>query len=186
MTRMWIVIGDTTSGGGRVVTGSSQTVIDGSPVARLGDKATCASHKGTFPIVDGDPTTIIDGQPVALHGSKLACGCSVLAVNQHRVFIDQGGGDHSTGTLHQPRRTDETGDPAKNQFDERFRLVHPSTDLPIALMPYRITGASGCIHEGITDEDGYTQRIETPASEALSITVFEISRPRSENLDVNA
>lgn len=87
MTRMWIVLGDTTSSGGTVISGSPFTDIDGKPVARINDMATCPTHKGTFPIADGDSTTIIDGQPVALHGSALACGCKVLAVKQMRVFV---------------------------------------------------------------------------------------------------
>lgn len=92
MTRMWVVLGDATSSGGRVVSGSPFTDVDGQPVARVNDTATCPTHKGTFPIVDGDPTTIIDGEAVALHGSSLACGCKVLAVKQIRVFVDAGGG----------------------------------------------------------------------------------------------
>lgn len=88
MTRMWIVVGDPTSSGGKVVTGSPFTDIDGKPVARVTDTASCPKHQGTFPIVDGDPTCIVDGQPVALHDSKLSCGCSVLGVEQMRVFAD--------------------------------------------------------------------------------------------------
>ena len=87
MAKMWIVIGDPTSGGGQVITGSPFTDIDGKPVARVTDQATCPTHKGTFPIVDGDSTTLIDGQPVAVHGSGLACGCKVLAAKQLRVSL---------------------------------------------------------------------------------------------------
>ncbi len=87
MAKMWIVIGDPTSGGGKVITGSPFTDIDGKPVARVTDQATCPTHKGSFPIVDGDATTIIDGQPVAVHGSGLACGCTVLAAKQMRVSL---------------------------------------------------------------------------------------------------
>ena len=99
MTRMWAVVGDATSSGGQVVSGSPFTDIDGKPVARINDKATCPTHKGTFPIVDGDATTIIDGEAVALHGSSLACGCKVVAVQQLRVFLDagRGGGGGSSG-----------------------------------------------------------------------------------------
>lgn len=86
MTRMWIVVDDITSSGGRVISGSPCTDIDGKPVSRVNDQATCPAHKGVFPIVDGDATIIIDGQPVALHGSSLACGCTVLAVQQVKVF----------------------------------------------------------------------------------------------------
>lgn len=93
MSRMWIVQGDVTSSGGRLITSSPFTDIDGKGVGRFSDKATCPLHKGTFPIVGGcDPTTIIDGQPVALHGAELACGCKMLATQQMRVFVDDGGG----------------------------------------------------------------------------------------------
>jgi len=92
MAKNWIVVGDPTSSGGSVLTGSSFTGIDGLPVARVTDQATCPSHKGAFPIVDGDATILIDGQPVALHGSSLACGCKVLSAKQMRAFVEPGGG----------------------------------------------------------------------------------------------
>jgi len=90
MVRNWIVVGDPTSSGGTVLTGSAFTTIDGKPVARINDMAMCPLHKGPFPIVDGDQTHIIDGQPIALHGSSLACGCKVLSAQQIRVFVDPG------------------------------------------------------------------------------------------------
>src|SRR5690606_21211943 len=92
MATNWIVVGDPTSSGGSVLTGSSFTGIDGLPVARVTDQATCPNHKGAFPIVDGDSTIIVDGQPVALHGSSLACGCKVLSAKQMRAFVEPGGG----------------------------------------------------------------------------------------------
>lgn len=70
MARNWIVVGDPTSSGGSVITASPFTDIDGIPVSRVTDQATCPRHKGVYPIVDGDPTMIIDGHPVALHGSS--------------------------------------------------------------------------------------------------------------------
>src|SRR5699024_1292724 len=91
MARNWIVQGDPTSSGGSVLPGSPFTDIDGTPVARVTDQATCPRHKGAYPIVDGDNTLVVDGQPVALHGSSLACGCKVLSAQQVRVFVDAGG-----------------------------------------------------------------------------------------------
>src|SRR5690606_26962270 len=67
------------------------TEIDGIPVSRVTDQATCPRHKGAYPIVDGDPTMIVHGQPVALPRSSLACGCKVLSARQLRVIIDSGG-----------------------------------------------------------------------------------------------
>ena len=98
MDRNWIVLGDPTSSGGSVITGSPFTDIDGIPVARVTDQATCPRHKGAFPIVDGDSTMIVDGQPVALHGSSLSCGCKVLSANQARVFVSQGAGAGAAAT----------------------------------------------------------------------------------------
>lgn len=88
MSRMIIVEGDYTTSGGRVVTGSQETDIDGFRVARINDKCTCPRHKGTFPIVTGDITFMVDGQPVARHGDKLACGCALVSTRQFRVFLD--------------------------------------------------------------------------------------------------
>jgi len=78
MARMWIVVGDATTGGGRVLTGSSNTDIEGKAVACVGDKATCPKHGGAFEIVTGDPTLILDGKPIAREGDSLACGCRLL------------------------------------------------------------------------------------------------------------
>lgn len=81
------MLGDVTSSGGRVVTASQFTDVDGKGVARRNDKATCPQHKGVFAIVGGyDPTIIIDDAEVALHGATLACGCQVLATQQFRVL----------------------------------------------------------------------------------------------------
>lgn len=88
--RMLIVVGDRTSSGGRVITGSPFTDIEGKPLARINDYATCPAHGGAFPIVSGDTTLIIDGQPVAREGDRLACGCSLTAGQQHLVHVDDG------------------------------------------------------------------------------------------------
>ena len=88
--RMLIVVGDRTSSGGHVITGSPFTDIEGKAVARINDQATCPLHGGAFPIVSGDTTLIIDGQPVAREGDRLACGCSLIAGQQHLVCVDAG------------------------------------------------------------------------------------------------
>lgn len=100
MARMWIVVGDTTSGGGSVVAGSPFTEVDGKPVARVGDAVVCGRH-GATTIVSGDATTLIDGQALARQGDGCACGCTLLAVRQSRAFIEPGpaqGGGSGAGT----------------------------------------------------------------------------------------
>ena len=63
MSKLIVVVGDATTGGGQVVSGSPFTDIDGFPVARVGDKASCTTCGGVFPIASGDPTFCIDGRP---------------------------------------------------------------------------------------------------------------------------
>lgn len=78
MTRPVILMGDTLDHGGSVVSGSTQTSVDGVPVARIGDKVICGKHGPTV-IVTGDSGVLIDGQPVARHGDKTGCGGSLIA-----------------------------------------------------------------------------------------------------------
>ncbi|WP_433925327.1 PAAR domain-containing protein [Stenotrophomonas nematodicola] len=99
MARIAIVVGDSTSSGGTVLTGSPFTDINGMAVARVGDKAFCPKHKGAFPIITGDPTFIVDGNPLARHGDYLACGCQVLAVKQSTVSVESGGSGAPRGAV---------------------------------------------------------------------------------------
>ncbi|KAB7767066.1 PAAR domain-containing protein [Xanthomonas maliensis] len=97
MPKNFIVVGDPTSSGGHVISGSPVTDIDGKPLARVGDRALCRKHNGNFAIVGGNLTIMMDGQAVALHGDYLACGCQVLSSKQSRVFLDEGPGAAGAG-----------------------------------------------------------------------------------------
>jgi uncharacterized Zn-binding protein involved in type VI secretion len=81
MSRPLIVVGDKTSHGGTVLSGSPNTDTHGKPIARVGDKASCPlkGHGGVTVIVSGDPACLIDGQPAACHGHKTACGATLIA-----------------------------------------------------------------------------------------------------------
>src|SRR5690554_4378602 len=188
MARNWIVIGDPTSSGGSVVSGSPFTDIDGIPVARVNDQATCPRHKGAYPIVDGDHTLIVDGHPVALHGSSLACGCKVLSAMQARVFVDAGGGaarvqagesalgDDAQGTVGVERAgiaatvaaTDQ-----KSRYDASFVLKSSLTGRPLANRRYRILRPDGRYEEGVTDPHGATHSIESDCCEVLHVELGE-------------
>ena len=83
-----IVLGDTTSHGGTVISASGaggRMDIDGIPVACVGDMVACPiKGHGTNPIVQGasGPDAILDGKPVAREGDKTACGASLISVGQ--------------------------------------------------------------------------------------------------------
>lgn len=96
---MLIVVGDATTGGGRVITGSPATDIEGMPVARVGDKATCPKHQRVATIVSGDATLTFEGQPVARHGDRLSCGCSLMAGKQSLVHVELGADGGGNGSV---------------------------------------------------------------------------------------
>ncbi|MGU7780922.1 PAAR domain-containing protein [Burkholderia sp. PU8-34] len=79
-----IVIGDGTSHGGRVITGSNTHMIGDKGIARLFDLVDCPQKypdgrpHGINKIVEAHPTFTIGGERVALHGHRTECGCTLI------------------------------------------------------------------------------------------------------------
>lgn len=75
-----IVLGSSTSHGGKVVSGSGKVTVNGMPVARVGDMCTCPiKGHGMCSIVEGDAHDTIDGIPVAYEGHKTSCGAVLIS-----------------------------------------------------------------------------------------------------------
>jgi len=79
MERPVIRIGDRTSHGGVVQTGSAAMIVDGKGVARLGDTVTCPLHSGETIINSASDVYITDGKPTARDGDTTACGATLIA-----------------------------------------------------------------------------------------------------------
>lgn len=77
-----IRVGDPTSHGGEVLTGSTHMVVDGKPVARRGDKVSCPIHGDTV-IDSASPTYLTDGKGTARDGDTTACGATLHATQTH-------------------------------------------------------------------------------------------------------
>ncbi|MFM1348781.1 PAAR domain-containing protein [Yersinia proxima] len=73
-----ICVGDKTSHGGVVLTGSAQISIDGRLIARKSDKVSCPKH-GINSIIEGDENHCDNGLPVALEGNHCACGATLIS-----------------------------------------------------------------------------------------------------------
>lgn len=71
-------IGDTSSHGGAVLTGSSKHRFEGSMAARVGDTFSCPIH-GLVQIATGSAKYTCEGAPFARHGDKTTCGASLIS-----------------------------------------------------------------------------------------------------------
>lgn len=76
-----IRIGDPTSHGGKVIeSGAPHFVVNGKPVALIGDKCLCpvTGHQNCT-IVSGNGKHQINGKPVAYDGDKTSCGAALIS-----------------------------------------------------------------------------------------------------------
>lgn len=75
-----IRIGDKTSGGGSVLSGSNTMRFAGIGVARQGDPVQCPlpGHWRSV-IAEGHPTFKDNGLPVAFNGHLCTCGCALIS-----------------------------------------------------------------------------------------------------------
>jgi uncharacterized Zn-binding protein involved in type VI secretion len=80
MSQGFVVLGDSTTHGGTVISASSTIFIHGRPVALVGDQVDCPKPgHGVNPIVEGCPDWSEDGRPVVVTGCRSQCGCQVVA-----------------------------------------------------------------------------------------------------------
>ncbi|EML0455035.1 MULTISPECIES: PAAR domain-containing protein [Klebsiella] len=72
-------IGDKTTHGGQVLSGSGTMKFQGVGVARLGDAVSCPieGHSPSY-IAEGHPTMKDNGVPVAFHNYKCTCCCTLI------------------------------------------------------------------------------------------------------------
>lgn len=179
-SRMVIVVGDATSGGGQVITGSPETDIDGKPIARVNDKATCPKHKGVFPIVSSDMTFIVDGQPVARENDYLACGCTLMSTRQFRVFIDSQTSNNPAADRGMAKAAEQAVaaiSTAADEYDEVFVLRSSFTNKPLTNRRYKIVREDGSHEEGSTDAEGRTHLAKSSIPEVFHLELGEEELP---------
>lgn len=156
----FIVVGDRTSHGGTVITGSPFSDCEGRAIARIGDKVTCPiKGHGITTIVTGNLTEIIDGSPVARHGDKTACGATLIA-SQQRTVDSFFGGDVPVAPGPAPQTQFSAG-----PFKEFFVLRAAKDGTPLKDVFYRIATAGGSQAQGYTDAGGRTAVVWTDQPE---------------------
>lgn len=74
------LIGDTSSHGGSIITGSDTTSVQGQPVAREGDLHVCPIQgHGTTSLSSIQSKLIIDGKPAITVGAVAGCGAVITS-----------------------------------------------------------------------------------------------------------
>ncbi|MFP3709982.1 PAAR domain-containing protein [Paraburkholderia tropica] len=75
-----IRVGDSTSHGGKVVTGRDGSTVMGRAVACVGDRCTCPqSGHNDCVIIEGDQSVLVNGRAVAFDGHKISCGATLIS-----------------------------------------------------------------------------------------------------------
>ncbi|MDR5735836.1 PAAR domain-containing protein [Caballeronia sp. LZ025] len=75
-----IYVGDTTSHGGVVLTGSSRVSLNGRGAARKTDRVSCP-RCGENEIVEGDAQMKDGDLPLSFHGHHTRCGATLISSN---------------------------------------------------------------------------------------------------------
>ncbi|HAV5345472.1 TPA: PAAR domain-containing protein [Acinetobacter baumannii] len=175
MATPYITIGCPTTGGGQVISGNSMFLIDGIPVACVGDKATCPTHKVVATIVSGDPYMQIFGKAAARVNDSLSCGCKLLP--QQNLVVQ----DNSGGAVQGSQASNATQDSFMPQTDEhgiKFQLKDQETGKPLAQQYFKLKGPDGSEIEGFTDKNGFTELIKTGTeAKEIDLTTFDLSQP---------
>lgn len=73
-----VLLGDSTSHGGKVITASSSYDIDGRPAALLHDLVSCPEH-GDNPIIEASDSLLDEDRPIVVDRCRTRCGSYVIA-----------------------------------------------------------------------------------------------------------
>ena len=82
MGKLVAVVGDRTTKGGYILTGSGPATCGGRSIALVGDLVTCPKCGSKGQIVEGAPNLTFHGKPAAYHGCRVACKCTPVGSNQ--------------------------------------------------------------------------------------------------------
>ncbi len=168
MSFAFIREGDATSHGGTVLACNPSNTSDGKALALLGDMVSCPQCGGIFPIVKvkTDLNVRFNGRPVASDGDMTACGATLIASsNGTKASPTSGaGGSIGGGRSVIPQRISGSDDVHRG----RFQVLDDDTGTPVANHPYSLTSSNGQTIAGNTDENGFTDWLESTHAASLT------------------
>ncbi|CAJ4020502.1 PAAR motif family protein [Burkholderia pseudomallei] len=155
--------GDRTSHDGVVLKCSPDNMMDGKPMALLGDMVACPRCGGVFPIVTAKPVGMtFDERPPAMEGDRTACGATLIASQHNSTAEITSGAGRPTGGATATYEKDASA----SRFRGRFQVLDAVSGSPVAGHPYTLRTSTGQVVSGVTDGDGHTawHEADEPAS----------------------
>ena len=150
-----IRINDQTDHGGKVISASSGTVVMGLAAALEGDLTFCPQCKGNFPIKTDRQGAKHNGKHYVYHGDVAECGAHLLSSLRLATGIG----------------TPKPGMSGEKKFDLFFHVKHDKTGEGMSNMQYKITLDDGREFKGITDSNGYTDKVFSDSAQIAKIEV---------------
>lgn len=161
----FILEGDTTSHGGRVLACTPTNKVDGRPLALLGGQVSCPKCGGIYPIVGVKNLGMtFDGRPVASEGDTTACGASLIP-SQSTATADPTSGPGGSIGGGKSVLSQASHEAAQRG---RFQVIDDATRQPLAGHPYTVTASDGRVVQGTTDGSGFTDWLEGHQASSLS------------------
>ena len=165
MRRYFITLGAPTNAGGKVVSASSESQIDGAAIALEGDLVACPACGTTGKIRCVDPRIpeTWNGRNVALENDLCICRCDTpprLMTSQvlRSQVIKDSGRALSNST---PRQAPAGA--AAGAFSEQFVLVDEGTGSPARGREYALVRSNGKLEFGTCDAQGRTHVLSATA-----------------------
>ncbi|EJX0633956.1 PAAR domain-containing protein [Salmonella enterica] len=168
----FLVRGDKTTCGGKIIEGADDHTIMGIPQAREMDKVTCGKHSGIFQIVGGVPQTDIHGRLMAGSlDSKSSCPCKArfIATMMNDTYEVDGG---ESGKPEQ--RAQSVKNNAK-KYSHQIKLHSDVSDISVQDVPWVFIFSDGTSKTGKTNQLGESERIYTDASEKVTALIGKLA-----------
>ncbi|MES2743176.1 MAG: PAAR domain-containing protein [Pseudomonadota bacterium] len=196
MRRHFILVGDETTAGGKVIEGLASHTYHGRLTAFEGAQISCAGCKSTGVVrcvAPMRPFILSNGKQAALENDLCICKCPTppkLVASQTTAGMDFEGaavpralGPAASATLAgkpavagavaaEPGPAAATAPGTAEQpalRSLRFRALHPETGQPLENRSYIVTREDGGQQHGSTDAQGYTDAILADAPEQVAV-----------------
>lgn len=133
----------------------------------LGDMVSCPKCGGVYPIVSTKALGVtFGGRPVASEGDRTACGASLIATQHVATASPTSGGAGSVGGGKSVLPQSSLDTPQRG----RFQVLDDVARQPVAGHPYTVTSSDGRVVQGQTDENGYTDWLESDQVSSLTFS----------------